>query len=102
MIRRPPRSPLFPYTTLFRSTDSYTSAAFNNKNVGTAKPVSVSGISISGTDAGRSTYNTTEFQTRSNIACPLPLEATGVSKVYDGNATATVTLADNRVSGAQF
>ena len=33
-------------------TDSYTGASFNNKNVGTAKPVSVSGISISGTDAG--------------------------------------------------
>jgi len=29
-------------------TDSYTSATFNNKNVGTGKPVSVSGISISG------------------------------------------------------
>ena len=30
----------------------YSSASFNNKNVGTGKPVSVSGITISGADAG--------------------------------------------------
>src|SRR5206468_2263616 len=40
-------------------TDSYTSATFNNKNVGTGKPVSVSGISIAGTDSGNYTFNTT-------------------------------------------
>src|SRR5207244_9970431 len=33
-------------------TPSYTSAAFADKNVGTGKAVSVSGISISGADAG--------------------------------------------------
>ena len=34
-------------------------ASFADKNVGTAKPVSVSGISISGADAGNYTFNTT-------------------------------------------
>ncbi|WP_426715852.1 YDG domain-containing protein, partial [Chromobacterium violaceum] len=34
-----------------------TSAAFNNKNVGNAKPVSVAGISASGADAGNYTLN---------------------------------------------
>src|SRR3712207_8156677 len=30
MIRRPPRSTLFPYTTLFRSIDKISEACFNN------------------------------------------------------------------------
>jgi hypothetical protein len=33
-------------------TTGYASASFNDKHVGNAKPVSVSGISVSGTDAG--------------------------------------------------
>ena len=33
-------------------TASYTTAEFANKNVGTGKTVGVSGISVSGTDAG--------------------------------------------------
>src|SRR5439155_1518559 len=40
-------------------TDSYASATFDNKNVGTAKAVSVSGIAISGADAANYTANTT-------------------------------------------
>ena len=44
-------------------TDSYTSATFADKNVGTGKTVSVSGISISGTDAGNYTFNTTATTT---------------------------------------
>src|SRR5207248_1792818 len=39
--------------------DVYTSAAFDTKNVGTAKTVSVSGISITGTDAGNYAFNAT-------------------------------------------
>ena len=31
---------------------AYGSASFNNKNVGTAKPVAVSGITVTGTAAG--------------------------------------------------
>ena len=38
---------------------SYTSASFANKNVGTAKTVSVSGIAVSGADAANYTANTT-------------------------------------------
>ena len=36
-------------------TASYSSATFADKNVGTAKPVSVTGISLSGPDAGNYT-----------------------------------------------
>lgn len=80
--------------------DNYTSAAFPDKNVGSGKPVTVSGISISGTDAGNySLQNTTAAATADITTRPLTVTATGVSKVYDGTATATVTLADNRVAG---
>ena len=44
-------------------TDSYASAAFDTKNVGTGKTVTVSGITINGTDAGNYTFNTTAATT---------------------------------------
>jgi hypothetical protein len=37
----------------------YGAAAYNDKNVGVAKPVSVTGIAIGGSDAGNYTFNTT-------------------------------------------
>ena len=42
---------------------SYTSASFANKNVGTAKSISVSGISVTGTDAANYSANTTASAT---------------------------------------
>src|ERR1039458_6774759 len=49
MLRRPPRSTLFPYTTLFRS--------YDNKNAGSNKTVSVSGLAVSAIDSiGKSVY----------------------------------------------
>src|SRR5205823_230555 len=82
--------------------DSYSSASFADKNVANGKPVSVTGISISGTDAGNYTFNTTASTTADVTARALTVSATGIGKVYDGNATATVTLADDRVSGDVF
>src|SRR5205823_11731145 len=67
-----------------------------------AKPVSVSGISISGTDAGNYTFNTTASATADITARALTVSATGVNKVYDGATTATVMLSDNRASGDVF
>src|SRR5213076_989281 len=61
-------------------TDSYTSAAFNTKDVGTGKPVSVSGISIAGTDAGNYTFNTTASTTANITARSLTVSATGINK----------------------
>jgi hypothetical protein len=83
-------------------TASYTSATFNNKNVGTGKPVSVSGISISGADAGNYTFNDTTSTTADITAQALTVVATGVDKAYDGTAAATVTLSDDRVLGDVF
>src|SRR5207249_4228770 len=80
-------------------TTSYTSASFANKNVGTAKTVSVSGLAISGTDAANYTANTTASTTANITVRSLVVSATGVNKVYSGTTTATVTLSDDRASG---
>src|SRR5204863_341019 len=84
-------------------TDSDTSANFNNKNVGTAKTVTVSGISISGTDAGNYTLASTTATASADITVrTLTVSASASNKVYDGNTTASVTLSDDRVSGDVF
>src|SRR2546428_4350687 len=64
MIRRPPRSTLFPYTTLFRSTVS-------------ARPRRSSPSSAFGDSASaypRSEEHTSELQSRSDLVCRLLLE----------------------------
>src|SRR5204862_702560 len=80
-------------------TDAYSAAGFADKNVGAAKPVSVSGISISGADAANYTFNTTASTTADISARALTVSAAGVNKVYDGTTGATVTLSTDKVSG---
>ena len=81
-------------------TVSYAVAAFANKNVQTGKTVSVSGITISGTDATNYTLQNTTASTTADItARSITVTATGQNKVYDGTAVAAVTLSDNRVAG---
>src|SRR5207247_397147 len=82
---------------------SYTAASFADKNVGTAKAVSVSGTSIAGTDAANYSLANTSAATTANITRrDLTVTATGMNKVYDGATVATVTLTDNRVAGDVF
>src|SRR5439155_1695937 len=64
---------------------SYSSASFANKNVGTAKSVSVTGIAISGADAANYPANTTTTTTANITARSLTVSASGVNKVYDGS-----------------
>jgi hypothetical protein len=81
-------------------TTSYTNAAFADKNVGTAKPVSVSGISLAGADASNYSLASTSASATADItARALTISATGVDKVYDGTVNATVTLSDDRLNG---
>src|SRR2546427_8377518 len=81
MIRRPPRSTLFPYTTLFRSTSrcspaisstarSKPSGWMSPTSTGTAWPKSTSQPSV----RGRSEEHTSELQSQSNLVCRLLLE----------------------------
>src|SRR2546427_2640092 len=74
MIRRPPRSTLFPYTTLFRSPAAffgtyvevkpYSRLAWTNEEGGEGGPVTTV----------RSEEHTSELQSQSNLVCRLLLE----------------------------
>ena len=78
--------------------DNYGSALFTDKNVGTGKTVNVSGISISGPDAGNYMLTDTAASTTANITpAPLTVTAVGVNRVYDAETDATVTLSDNHL-----
>jgi hypothetical protein len=83
-------------------TTSYAAASFNDKHAGNGKPVSVSGISLSGADAGNYTFDATASTTANITPRGVVVTATGVNKVYDGNDDATVTLSDNRIAGDNF
>src|SRR2546430_13173542 len=70
MIRRPPRSTLFPYTTLFRSTPNpkLRIRPWSTVDDGVPKP---DGNPVS---CPRSEEHTSELQSQSNLVCRLLLE----------------------------
>src|SRR2546428_8212789 len=74
MIRRPPRSTLFPYTTLFRSTESYgiPPALVIPSPAGRKLMRRTSAASLPSSD--RSEEHTSELQSRSDLVCRLLLE----------------------------
>src|SRR2546429_6381585 len=65
MIRRPPRSTLFPYTTLFRSVVSEKETEVIPNGSGTDSDQD---------DVGRSEEHTSELQSRLHLVCRLLLE----------------------------
>src|SRR2546430_7618366 len=95
MIRRPPRSTLFPYTTLFRSSGKL---SHNGERVALARPENVFGTNVvyvvedevtfgtggqwgqwaagggSSLELRRSEEHTSELQSQSNLVCRLLLE----------------------------
>jgi filamentous hemagglutinin family protein len=73
-------------------------ANFADKNVATGKIINVTGISVTGTDAGNYTFNTATTATADINARTLTVTAAGASKVYDGSTAAVVTLSDNRIA----
>src|SRR5438067_7334976 len=76
MIRRPPRSTLFPYTTLFRSWGKTVRATvpspiFRGASVGKTACMPLSRTSLS---SRRSEEHTSELQSRFDLVCRLLLE----------------------------
>jgi hypothetical protein len=66
----------------------YGAAAFSDVNVGTGKAVNVSGITLSGADAGNYTFSTSAATSANITAAALTVTANAASKVYDGIAFA--------------
>src|SRR5947209_20249866 len=81
MLRRPPRSTLFPYTTLFRSWMPCDSEAVRGLSSNDAMPcirqdVPLAGETRSSSNSGspRSEEHTSELQSRQYLVCRLLLE----------------------------
>src|SRR2546422_6969190 len=72
MIRRPPRSTLFPYTTLFRSPSAVPHATPRGPHDGDDWPRQQDGRG--GRRADRSEEHTSELQSRLHLVCRLLLE----------------------------
>src|SRR3712207_8974552 len=102
MIRRPPRSTLFPYTTLFRSTSSRAPlASFRNSmaefglgnwelrpSLHVIPPSRDSARTMKPVLVGRSEEHTSELQSRQYLVCRLLLEKKKIN-MYKGYACIT-------------
>src|SRR3989442_4127013 len=71
MIRRPPRSTLFPYTTLFRSLHARRGARARSLRAVLAQDPEREAPRVQG---GRSEEHTSELQSRPHLVCRLLLE----------------------------
>src|SRR2546427_6965390 len=82
MIRRPPRSTLFPYTTLFRSPPAKPGSHSNDpsstvdprRELRAARRAAPGGTGCGRTSDPRSEEHTSELQSQSNLVCRLLLE----------------------------
>src|SRR2546426_2325440 len=76
MIRRPPRSTLFPYTTLFRSTlREFQEGPEPSEHLQVVQaPVIALGVDTAQLDLRRSEEHTSELQSPCNLVCRLLLE----------------------------
>src|SRR5437016_8510096 len=75
MIRRPPRSTLFPYTTLFRSPNRCARRSPREEPAGRGRVCpSISCAAASRNQTSRSEEHTSELQSLTNLVCRLLLE----------------------------
>src|SRR2546430_8831081 len=100
MIRRPPRSTLFPYTTLFRSIqplqDDGWKGATELLRMQKSKEYRlrlVLGNIFAGANVSRSEEHTSELQSQSNLVCRLLLEKKKNESVVLTTSSATLTCA---------
>ena len=79
--------------------DSAITGSFDTKDVGTGKTVTVTGLSLSGTDAGK--YTLVQPTTTADITAAT-VTVTGITadnKVYDGTTDATLDTSGARPGG---
>src|SRR5688572_32735870 len=80
MIRRPPRSTLFPYTTLFRSNDGIWHQ-YDLERWCKALRLHQAVLEVEGVPSARSEEHTSELQSQSNLVCRLLLEKKKKKKI---------------------
>src|SRR5271156_2206152 len=85
MIRRPPRSTLFPYTTLFRSTDY--NGSVRSVNPATGAPIWQT----------RSEEHTSELQSRRDLVCRLLLEKKKGNKIITSPCLSPIMASDENI-----
>src|SRR5258707_10865057 len=99
MIRRPPRSTLFPYTTLFRSDiDPATGELWGNfPQTYSMVGIITSALRLSRSCCRRSEEHTSELQSRQYLVCRLLLEKKKTSiAILDPEPMANVTSSASR------
>src|SRR2546430_6042796 len=101
MIRRPPRSTLFPYTTLFRSVWMTEDAWYGVTHEAVAKydfAICYSQVRAFRSFLTRSEEHTSELQSQSNIVCRLLLEKTKLPRLqanWQRSSTKSLAKATN-------
>src|SRR2546428_5067883 len=90
MIRRPPRSTLFPYTTLFRSVSAH--PPYLRKRAHTQVRPYKTDDRIRWRGAPRSEEHTSELQSRSDLVCRLLLEKKTLTIPRTGSKTTTLVM----------
>ena len=76
--------------------------SYSNKNVGTAKTVTVSGLALSGANAGNYTLTSSTISANIGVIDPAVLTASltaSVRKTYDGNANAALNASNYGLTG---
>src|SRR5258707_7934971 len=93
MIRRPPRSTLFPYTTLFRSNSGWTSFGTDRDAKRRGKPMGnviciarITYLVAAASFLARSEEHTSELQSRQYLVCRLLLEKKKTENYAQGAA----------------
>src|SRR3989475_6111250 len=89
MIRRPPRSTLFPYTTLFRSRSQPCQLLLDR---GEARLPVRRQLGAAQAEVARSEEHTSELQSQSNLVCRLLLEKKTHDECADARIPARRTL----------
>src|SRR5260221_1187754 len=96
MIRRPPRSTLFPYTTLFRSLPSFVEKRRNANTkliaIFPSAPTPNNSSRFANCPPERSEEHTSELQSHSDLVCRLLLEKKKSSPVHGATANTDSTI----------
>src|SRR5437870_7088355 len=99
MIRRPPSSTLFPYTTLFRSSLATKDGRHGAHVVVTAQRM-LERAMHRGHQHARSEEHTSELQSRGHLVCRLLLEKKKIHTTYTSSAQLKTTCVMHVLRGA--